>query len=98
MSDAPKRPLPHEIESAKRMMQTLAVDHVPGAMKKGTRIEKTATEAKNGHADGAGGRVLGVMPIAIDNEFAYFVEWDDLPGVPIFTRGSRLRELEEPEA
>lgn len=56
----------------------------------GTRIEKTNSDAGDGHADGAPGRVVAVLgPVA--DLCGYFIEWDDLPGLPVFIGPDRIR-------
>jgi hypothetical protein len=63
----------------------------------GTRVQKTHSRPDDGHQDGALGRVcvhpeLGthaVGPIP-DGGWGYFVEWDDLPGIPVIIAGHRI--------
>lgn len=76
-------------------------------MKQGTRIVKVASEPADAHPDGSMGTIIfdmgavgeqgaanlhamGVLNAAADERF-YFVEWDDLPGVPVGVRGAKLR-------
>jgi hypothetical protein len=73
----------------------MSVDKLEGSYAAGDRVRKVGSDERDAHRDGAAGRVLKVLPVSIptDNdgqEFAYFVEWDDLPGMPVFIRGSRL--------
>ncbi len=42
----------------------------------------------------AGPDVMNVPDPPRVGEYGYFIEWDDTPGVPVFTRGSRLRKDE----
>lgn len=54
-----------------------------GAIPNGTRIIKVHDEPGDAHPRGALGTVLGSMvsppEVAHLSEFAYFVEWDDMP-------------------
>ena len=84
---------PEEIAAARSAMRAIAVDHVPGSLRAGVRIEKVGAESGDAHANGALGRIVGVMPVAVEGEFAYFVAWDDMPEAPVFTRGKRVREV-----
>lgn len=72
----------------------------------GTRIEKCKSIPGDGHADGARGTItmsLGQLPQDAPGareedrgQWGYFVEWDDLPGLPIGIRGDRIRPLAVP--
>jgi hypothetical protein len=71
----------------------------------GTRIEKANSEPLDGHRDGAQGVILsfagrleaghrlGNALLVPETVWAYFIEWDDMPGVPvgIATKLSRPR-------
>jgi hypothetical protein len=47
------------------------------------------------HADGARGRILSVIPKPTDQGWGYFVEWEDLRGVPVMITGSRIRAVKK---
>lgn len=67
----------------------------------GTRIVKTNTDGDDTHKDGDPGMVVGIlgqMPedcpeTALRGIWGYFVEWDDIPGVPVFVAGTRIKEI-----
>jgi hypothetical protein len=70
----------------------------PGALRNGTRVEKTDYRLTDTHHVGAKARVLGSLgPLpeweGLKNVFGYFVEWEDMPGVPVFIVGNRIREV-----
>lgn len=69
----------------------------PGALRNGTRVEKTEYEPNDAHQIGAKAIVLGSLgPIAFEGNpkvWGYFVQWDDLPGVPCFITSTRVREV-----
>lgn len=77
----------------------------PGAIPNGSRVVKVWAEKADDHQVGAKATILssmGPMDAALaaaagrgdlDGEYAYFVEWDDLPGIPVFTRGKKLQRL-----
>lgn len=49
----------------------------------GTRIVKAASDSGDAHRDGAPGKV--VEWLYLKGTFAgYMVEWDDMPGVPVY--------------
>lgn len=68
-----------------------------GALRNGTRVEKTTTRTGDTHQDGARATVIGSLgPIAfegIPKVFGYWLLWDDTPGVPVFIAGNRVREV-----
>jgi hypothetical protein len=72
-------------------------EHAEGALPNGTRVEKTRSKPGDTHTDGAKATVLGSMgPIEFEGDarvFGYFVTWDELPGVPVFIAGTRVRKL-----
>lgn len=72
-------------------------NEAPGALRNGTRVEKIECVENDIHQVGAKAIVLGSLgPIEFKGDpkmYGYFVEWDDLPGVPCFVAGNRVREL-----
>lgn len=68
----------------------------PGAIRNARRIEKVNSEPGDAHPDGTKGRVLGSIGPFYDarlpSPYAYFVDWDDMPGVPVAIAGHRIRE------
>ncbi len=69
----------------------------------GTRVEKCGSvPGQDAHRDGDGARVVGVLGQTSDDApnpelrgvWGYFVEWDDLPGVPVFVGGNRIKVKE----
>ena len=67
----------------------------PGAWRNGTRVVKCESAPGDAHQDGALATVLGSHgPVALDGRppaYAYFVEWDDYPGLPVGIAAWRLR-------
>lgn len=62
-----------------------------GAWPNGTRVRKTNSVDGDGHRDGSLAVVRGsIGPDPLTGLFGYFVEWDDLPALPVFIAGSRL--------
>lgn len=57
----------------------------------GTPVEKCNSRPDDGHQDGARGLVVRHVGPAIDDTYGYFVEWADLPDIPVFVAGSRIR-------
>jgi hypothetical protein len=69
----------------------------PGAWPNGTKVRKANSEPGDGHRDGALAVVRGsVGPDPRWGYFGYFVEWDDLPGVPVFIASPRLEKYVTP--
>ncbi len=72
-----------------------STNQAEGAIPNGTVIEKVGSEGGDAHKDGARGRVLGsIGPSKVpgyDDVYAYFVVWDDMPGVPVGVRELRIR-------
>ncbi len=70
-----------------------------GAIPNETRIAKVGTEEGDAHKDGATGKILsshGPIPAGkgiLSGQYGYFVEWDDMPGLPVFVVGFRIKEL-----
>ena len=71
----------------------------PGALRNGTIVEKVNSEPGDRHQDGAQGTIMGsVGPVdvpGIPTRYAYFVVWDDMPGVPVGIAGHRIRPVAE---
>jgi hypothetical protein len=65
-------------------------EQAAGAWPNGTRVEKANSCETDAHRDGALGTVRG--SIAAGGYLGYFVEWDDLSGVPVFVAAPRLRK------
>ncbi len=65
-------------------------EQAPGAILNGTVIEKVASEADDAHPDGSLGKVVGSLG-PMDGTYAYFIEWDDMPGVPVGIASWKIR-------
>lgn len=63
-----------------------------GAWPKGTRVAKLMAAVGDSHPDGALATVVGSVPVDLITRkgYAYCVEWDDLPGVPVWIIDYRL--------
>lgn len=63
----------------------------------GTRVEKVHSEPGDAHQDGDLGsivRTLGPVEGPTGPMWGYFVEWDDIPRVPVFIKHTRVRPIE----
>ncbi len=69
----------------------LFTGQAPGAIPNGTVIEKVNSAPGDGHLDGSLGRVIGSEAVAVG--YAYFIEWNDVPGVPVGVLGQRIRVM-----
>lgn len=71
------------------------MDEEPVPLEEGTWVVKCNAVEGDGHPDGSRARVLGhVGPVfepGLGWLVGYFVEWDDLPGVPCFVAGHRVK-------
>jgi hypothetical protein len=67
-------------------------DEAPGAYRNGTRIVKDVSEAGDATLTGATGKVLGSVS-ARGSGIAYFVEWDDRPGVAVLVVAVKIRAV-----
>lgn len=57
----------------------------------GARVTKINSKPDDTHRDGALARVADVLGPDTLGGFGYFVKWDDIPEVPVFIAGSRLK-------
>ena len=71
---------------------------------KGTRVRKINSERGDGHQDGDLATVISVIeiphPVPTKHGMAwggYFVHWDDMPDIPVFTGCLRVEAVEEEE-
>jgi hypothetical protein len=69
-------------------------DQADGALPNGTRVVKCTFEKGDKHAIGDLATVIGSIRHPTDPRMFYFVEWDDMPGVPIGVIGTKIRALE----
>jgi hypothetical protein len=60
---------------------------------RGTRIEKINSVPEDSHRDGAQGSIDRALGPAADETWGYFVRWDDMPEVPVFIAGRRVRPV-----
>lgn len=65
----------------------------------GTRIRKCKSDNTDAHQDGAQGVILSAIgPVLVeqypDDQYMYFVEWDDMPGLHIGIRQSRVEAID----
>jgi hypothetical protein len=81
------------------LLAAVVREEAEGAYPNGTRVTKTERAPSDAHGPGDEGTVLGsIGPSEFEgheNGYGYFVEWDDLPGVPVFTASWRLRRVDE---
>jgi len=68
-----------------------------GAIPNGTVVEKCNSMPGDGHPDGARATVLSSQgPHAVAGfgpMYGYFVQWDDVPEIPVFIAGIRIRPV-----
>ena len=72
-----------------------------GAIPNGCRIKKVVTEKGDAHPVGAKGEIVASHgPLKYKDGqgiqrdgFGYFVMWDDMPGMPVFTAGFKVEEI-----
>jgi hypothetical protein len=63
----------------------------------GALVEKVNSKPDDAHRDGARARItmaVGQMPEdskEMPGVWGYFVEWEDIPGIPVFIAGNRIR-------
>lgn len=84
----------------------------PGAIPNGTLVEKINSKSEDTHRDGSVGRILGSvgpldpaqvhqpdLPAVEPAAYAYMIEWNDIPGIPVFIAGNRLQlhEIKPPK-
>lgn len=63
-----------------------------GAIPNGSRIVKSKMEDDDAHKIGDKGTVIGSIshPEVLNGMIGYFVEWDDMPGVPVGVVGWKI--------
>lgn len=73
-----------------------------GAWPNGTRVRKVNSQDGDGHLDGSLGTILGsyknthkTEPKFEDVAYLYWVEWDDMPKVPIGTISTKLEKADD---
>ncbi len=90
---------PQRLQGRLGIVLQCVVDVVPpemqsdgASLRRGDLVEKTASEPGDAHPDGARGTILGSMG---DNDtgMAYFVGWDDNPGLPVGIASHRIRKV-----
>ena len=76
----------------------------PGAIPNGTRVVKVMNEPGDGHELGDQARVLASFATPPEMRqkfpdclFCYFLDWDDMPGLPVFTRGDKIAPRDPPK-
>lgn len=70
-------------------------EQAPGAILNGTVVQKVKSEAADTHSDGSLAKVVGSIGPFEDQgaTYGYFVEWDDMPMVPVFIAGDRVSQV-----
>lgn len=69
-------------------------DELPGALPNGTLVEKIATDPEGDkHEDGAKAHILGSAAHP-DGGLTYCVEWEDMPGLPVWIGEGRIKPVE----
>jgi len=63
-----------------------------GAFPNGSRVRKVTSDPGDTHKIGDQARVIGSVGPAPEfgGEYGYYVNWDDMPDVPVFIRGRKL--------
>lgn len=90
-------------------MAEIYVGQDKGRWPRGTRVKKVCSEPGDTHQDGALGTIVGAwgpfspvqraeiiikLGISEDIECIYWVEWDDIPGIPVALADYRIEPLE----
>lgn len=65
--------------------------HVEGAIPNTRRVKKRNAEAGDEFPDGAEGTVLS--SVRVGDQLGYFVQFDAMPGVPVFLMAHRVLEI-----
>jgi len=67
-------------------------NQAPGAIPNGAVVEKVNTKQGDTHPDGARATVVvSFGPVdELPGRYFYFVEWEDLPGLPVGIGGDRI--------
>ena len=74
-------------------------NEAPGALRNGTLVEKVNSKPGDTHQDGARATIVGSLgphkwsAPHPTSKYGYFVVWDDIPGVPVFIAGERIRPV-----
>lgn len=63
------------------------------ALPDGAAVEKINSLPGDTHKDGARAIVVRALGPAVDGTWGYFVKWADLPELPVFVAGSRIRPV-----
>lgn len=71
----------------------------PDPIPVGAAIVKTNSGSTDGHQNGATGVIASIYDYVAGfagypAQWTYFVAWDDMPGVPVFTIGQKLERAE----
>lgn len=70
----------------------LVTGQAEGAWPNGSRVIKTRDEPEDAHAPGAGATILSsIGPDPETGIYGYFVEWDDMPGIPCLIAGNAIK-------
>lgn len=77
-----------------------------GAIPNDARVRKSRAEEGDAHAIGAEGTVRGSIAVPDEvadeinhpdfaSDYAYFIEWDDAPGIHVGTLGAKIEPIEK---
>lgn len=75
-----------------RLQRMVLGNNAPGCFPCGARVQKGHCEPGDTHLEGAWATVRGSITAPDMPCPGYYVEWDDLPGVPVFIAGLKLKE------
>lgn len=62
----------------------------PGAIPNGTRVVKVRGRVDDAHPLGSRATVISSFGPTADNEYGYWVAWDDMPDIAVFVRGNKI--------
>jgi len=86
-----------DMDDQERYAAIVIEGEAEGAIPNGARVRKCNSEPGDSFSDGAMGTVLSsiaVLPelahLAPGSDYAYFVEWDEIPGVPVGVLSRRI--------
>lgn len=96
LTEHPEWPGVLEIEGLKSKIPKPIVTDVqlPGALPNGTLVQKTETDPEGDkHQDGDKAHILG-SAYHPDGGLTYCVEWEDMPGLPVWIGEGRIKQVE----
>lgn len=80
------------------MMLGYSTNEAEGAIPNGSLVEKVAGDPDDVHRLGSRATVVGSIDTKevpeFEDEFCYFVEWEDTKGIPVFVSGHKIAPVD----